>query len=160
MDLLQPARSSQREGAWRAGWAVGSGDGIGITSLECFSPPSTSPSRTALATAFWLCSKKCGCLSKLGRPAKIPILRKHLTVLAFRPGESGTSIRARGSGPGLVWARNTRSWSCPSLLAHDAPITHMCAILGCSLVKSSLESVEWSVYRCPLPRRLLSNFVL
>jgi hypothetical protein len=36
---------------------LGSGDGLGITSLECFSPPSTSPSRTALATAFWLCSK-------------------------------------------------------------------------------------------------------
>lgn len=103
--------------------------------------------------------EECGCLSKLGRPAKMPILRKHLTLLAFRPGESGTSIRARGSGPGLVWARNTGrgrvhpSW--PMM-----PITHMCAILVCSLVKSSLESVEWSVYRCPLPKRLLSNFVL
>ena len=159
MDLLQPARSSQREGAWRAGWAVGSGDGIGITSLECFSPPSTSPSRTALATAFWLCSKKCGCLSKLGRPAKIPIL-----LYKEASSHSGLGSLGRASAPGGADLVSSGPATPGRGRVHPSwpmmPITHMCAILGCSLVKSSLESVEWSVYRCPLPKRLLSNFVL
>lgn len=141
MDLLH-ARASGRERGQR-GDGNNSGD-VAINHFECSSPPSTSPRWTA-GDRILAPLEECGCLSKLGRPAEIPIpIPRKLDVLAKEH-----CIRAGDRRPCLAWARNAKETlfilSSGPLLRRIAP--HVC--LGELLV----GRVQPRVVRPSMPKR-------
>ena len=123
MTLLQPARSSQREGAWRAGWAA-------EMALESHHLNVSHRHRHLRVGQRW--RPHSGSVRRMRLPIKA---RPTCQDAHSKEASYFTSIQAWGvwdehprQGE-RTWSRlgpQHRSWSCPSLLAHDAHHPHVC----------------------------------